>query len=94
MKALSLIIFLSTRVLIYLPLKKLKIFIFYLFVIDELSILGKIMLIKKKRKSGCETLENSNFLKNGKIVISVKIQNFARFWMTKRISPLESSREI
>ena len=42
----------------------------------------------------CKTRENSNFLKNGKMVISVKIQNFSRSRMTKRISPLESSREI
>ena len=42
----------------------------------------------------CKTRENSNFLKNGKIVISVKIQNFSRSRMTKLISPLESSREI
>ena len=42
----------------------------------------------------CKTRENSNFLKNGKIVISVKTQNFSRSRMTKCISPLESSREI
>ena len=44
--------------------------------------------------AGCKTQENSNFLKNGKIVISVKTQNFSRSWMTKRTSPLESSCEI
>ena len=44
--------------------------------------------------SGCETPRKSNFLKKGKIVISVKIRNFARSRMTKRTSPLESSREI
>ena len=38
--------------------------------------------------------ENPNFLKNGKIVISVKIRNFSRSWMMKRTTPLESSREI
>ena len=38
--------------------------------------------------------ENPNFLKNGKMVIFVKIQNFSRSWMTKQTSPLESSREI
>ena len=38
--------------------------------------------------------ENPIFSKNGKIVISVKIQNFSRSRMMKRISPLESSREI
>ena len=45
---------------------------------------------------------NFNFWKNGKIVISIikllfrlKIQNlFSRSQMTKRIAPLESSREI
>ena len=42
----------------------------------------------------CKTRENSNFLKNGKMVISVKIQNFSRSRMTKRTSPLESSRKI
>ena len=38
--------------------------------------------------------EKSNFFKKGKIVNSVKIQNFSRSLMMKRISPLESSREI
>ena len=42
----------------------------------------------------CKTRENYNFLKNGKMVISVKIRNFSRSWMTKWTSPLESSREI
>ena len=46
------------------------------------------------RKGECKTRENSNFRKNGKIVISVKIRNFSKSWMTKRTSPLESSREI
>ena len=46
------------------------------------------------RRGQCETPENSNFLKNGKIVISVKIRNFSRSWMTKRISSLESFHEI
>ena len=46
------------------------------------------------RRGECETPENSNFLKNGKIVISIKILNFSRSRMTKRTSPLESSREI
>ena len=46
------------------------------------------------RKGECKTRENSNFLKNGKIVISVKIQNFSKSRMTKRTSPLESSRKI
>ena len=42
----------------------------------------------------CKTRENYNFLKNGKMVISVKIQKFSRPRMTKQTSPLESSREI
>ena len=42
----------------------------------------------------CKTRENFNFLKKGKMVISVKIQNFSRSRMMKRTSPLESSREI
>ena len=42
----------------------------------------------------CKTRENSNFLKKGKTVISVKIQNFSRSRMIKLNSPLESSREI
>ena len=46
------------------------------------------------RRGECKTRENSNFLEKGKIVISVKIQNFSRSRMTKQTSPLESSREI
>ena len=46
------------------------------------------------RRGECKTRKNSNFLKNDKIVILVKIQNFSRSRMTKRTSPLESSREI
>ena len=46
------------------------------------------------RRGECKTRENSNFLKKGKIVISVKIQNFSRSRMTKRTSPLKSSHEI
>ena len=38
--------------------------------------------------------KNSDFLRKDKIVISVKIRNFSRSRMTKRTSPLESSREI
>ena len=52
---------------------------------------GTIFLL---RKGECETPENSNFLKNGKIIISVKILKFSKSRMTKRISPLESSCEI
>ena len=46
------------------------------------------------RRGECETPRKFIFLKNGKIVISVKIRNFSRSRKTKRISPLESSREI
>ena len=42
----------------------------------------------------CETPRKSNFLKNGKMIILVKIQNFYRSQMTKQTSPLELSREI
>ena len=41
-----------------------------------------------------KTQENFNLWKKGKIVILVKSQNFSRSRMTKRISLLESSREI
>ena len=46
------------------------------------------------RRGECKTRGNSNFRKNGKIVILVKIQNFYRSLMIKRISSLESSRKI
>ena len=46
------------------------------------------------RRGECENPENSNFLKNGKIVILVKIQNFSMSRMMKRIPPLESSHKI
>ena len=46
------------------------------------------------KEGRCKNRENSNFLKKGKIVISVKTQNFSRSQMTKLISSLESSREI
>ena len=46
------------------------------------------------RRGECKTRENSNFLKNGKMVILVKIQNFSISRMMKWTSPLESSREI
>ena len=46
------------------------------------------------RGGECKTRENSNFLKKGKMVILVKIQNFSRSQMTKRTSLLESSHEI
>ena len=44
--------------------------------------------------TSCETPRKSNFLKKCNMVISVKIHNFSRSWMTKRALPLESSREI
>ena len=46
------------------------------------------------RGEECETPENPYFLRKVKMVISVKIWNFSRSRMTKRTSPLESSREI
>ena len=52
------------------------------------------MLFVKKKDGTCKTRENFTFLKKGKMVILVKIQNFSRYRMTKRTSPLESPREI
>ena len=46
------------------------------------------------RRGECKTRENSNFLKRGKMVISVKIQNFSRSRIMKQTSSFESSREI
>ena len=46
------------------------------------------------RRGECKTPRKSNFSKKGKIVISVKIKNFSRSQMMKRISPLESSHKI
>ena len=46
------------------------------------------------RRGEYKTRENSNFLKKGKIVISVKIRNFSRSQMMKRTFPLKSSHEI
>ena len=46
------------------------------------------------RRGECQTRENSNFWKKGKIVISVKIRNFSRSRMTKQTSPLKLFREI
>ena len=42
----------------------------------------------------CETLENSNFRKKGKTVISVENRKVSRSRMMKRTSPLNSSHEI
>ena len=50
--------------------------------------------LQNERQTFCKTRENFNFLKNSKMIISVKIQNFSRYRMTKRTSPLESSPEI
>ena len=46
------------------------------------------------RRGECKAPKNFNFLKKGKIIISVKIRFFFRSRMKKRTSPLESSREI
>ena len=55
---------------------------------------ARILKKTSKDNEGCKIRENFNFLKNGKIVISVKIRNFSRYRMTKRTSSLKSSREI
>ena len=47
-----------------------------------------------KEMMNCKTRENSNFLKKGKMVISVKIRNFSRSRMMKHSLPLESSCKI
>ena len=53
------------------------------------------ILRRNSLKGGeCETPRKYNFLKNDKMVISVKIEIFSRSWMTKQSSSLESSREI
>ena len=62
--------------------------------VEELRSFSQILVDISLELSHCETPKNSNFLKKGKIVISVKIQNFSRSRMMKRISSLESSREI
>ena len=46
------------------------------------------------RGEECKTREKFNFLKKGKTVISVENHKFFRSRMTKRIAPLNSSREI
>ena len=55
---------------------------------------ARIPITSKRGRRFYETRENSNFWKNGKIVISDKTRNFSRFQMMKRISPLVLSREI
>ena len=57
---------------------------------DKMEIMVGIMVPGQS----CKTRENSNFLKNGKMVISVEIQNFSKSRMKKQTSPLESSRKI
>ena len=47
-----------------------------------------------RRDLKCETPKNPDFLRKGKMVISVKIRNFSRSRMMKRTSTLELSREI
>ena len=61
-----------------------------IFFYDGTKFLDEILL----RRGECKTRENSNFLKKGKMLISVKIQNFSRSRITKRTSLLESSHEI
>ena len=48
----------------------------------------------KENILGVKPLENLIFLKNGEMVISVKIRNFSRYRMMKQTSQLESSRKI
>ena len=57
---------------------------------DRVEFRDEILL----KEGECKTLENSNFLKNDRMVISVKIRNFSRSWMKKWTSLLESSRKI
>ena len=46
------------------------------------------------RGGKCEAPEKFEFLKKGKMIISVKIQNFSRSRTMMRDIPLSSSREI
>ena len=77
--------------------------------VSQLGIIGKVTyahswmcmcvefrdeILFKGAGGECETLENPDFLRKDKMVILVKNQNFSRSRMTKRTSPLESSREI
>ena len=52
------------------------------------------MVVEDKDGNGVKPRENPNFLKKGKMVISIKILKFSRSWMMKQTSPLESSRKI
>ena len=68
--------------------------------LDSVSVFQLAGKEKQKKKIGVilkpyvKPRENSNFLKNCKMVISVKIRNFSRSRITEQTSPLESSREI
>ena len=64
--------------------------IYITILLDSFIRLNEINIVQRL----CKTRKNSNFLKNGKMVISVKIRNFSRSRMMKRTSSLESSREI
>ena len=52
------------------------------------------IVIHDRKFSACKTRENSNFLKKGKTLISIKTQKNFRSRMIKQTSPLESSRKI
>ena len=52
------------------------------------------ILVKGGGGGDVKPRENPNFLKKGKMVILVKIQNFSRSRMTKQTSSLESSHGI
>ena len=65
------------------------------------GILVRLLVVFRDRGLGVPSIallvkprENPIFLKNGKMVILVKIRKFSRSWKTKQTSLLESSREI
>ena len=62
--------------------------IIYYVSINIVSKLTFITLSYEIRSQNYKTQENSNFLKNDKIVILIKTRNFSRSRMTKRTSPL------
>ena len=61
---------------------------------DEEETINPFFFFYEFGSKNCKTRKNSNFLKNGKMVILIKTRNFSRSRMTKRTSPLESSRKI
>ena len=64
---------------------------------DIVHIAYACKLMRLRGISGQNSLKGGriqDFLKKGKIVISIKNKNFSRSWMTKRTSLLKLSREI